>query len=438
MGEKNNRRTTKIHCQHLNTMESLANTIIGLSTDNQADFTKLQHLFKTSHTMEILAANKDQIDVVLFDAFNPSVQTYAYVHLLSVKANFPIANVDLYVKQVERLLEAPNPIQLSRCTLQLKIVCTKYVDILLQPNSSYKPMRGIKPLKQAITQSRKSPEHLTALHAQFTKLCLVSKCYHFALPLLQEDLFEFDRKGMNTTDYLLYFYYGGLVFVGMKRFSDAFNFFKRAFTAPAYVPSAIMVESYKKYALVSLILYGEIRSLPHYTSPVVSRHLKTVCKPYIEFGLLYAKNDVAQLREFYLSNQELIQQDNNVGLIKQAINSSYEQQIKMRTKCFLTLSLQDIAEGVKLPSIEEAEKYVLRMIEEGKICATINQKDGMVSFNDDPEQFNNNQFRDLMHERINKSIQLSQRVQNLNEGIKTSNTYLQKTLEGRSWGESYE
>jgi COP9 signalosome complex subunit 3 len=47
-----------------------------------------------------------------------------------------------------------------------------------------------------------------------------------------------------------------------------------------------------------------------------------------------------------------------------------------------------MASRVQLSSPKEAEKYVLHMIEDGEIFATINQKDGMVRFHDNPETYN--------------------------------------------------
>lgn len=107
-------------------------------------------------------------------------------------------------------------------------------------------------------------------------------------------------------------------------------------------------------------------------------------------------------------------QDNNMGLINQALSSLYKHNILRLTQTYLTLSLQDIANSVHLGSPKEAEMHVLRMvffshlclqgifcmvflfvffslfvpqIQDGEIFATINQKDGMVSFNEDPEQY---------------------------------------------------
>ncbi|KAM0866748.1 hypothetical protein ACQ4PT_042424 [Festuca glaucescens] len=50
---------------------------------------------------------------------------------------------------------------------------------------------------------------------------------------------------------------------------------------------------------------------------------------------------------------------------------------------------------------KEAEMHVLRMIEDGEIHATINQKDGMVSFHEDPEKSKSSE----MVEHIDSSIE---------------------------------
>lgn len=50
--------------------------------------------------------------------------------------------------------------------------------------------------------------------------------------------------------------------------------------------------------------------------------------------------------------------------------------IRRLTKTFLTLSLADVASRAGLSTPEEAEKWLVIMIEEGSIFASISQKDG--------------------------------------------------------------
>lgn len=58
--------------------------------------------------------------------------------------------------------------------------------------------------------------------------------------------------------FLLYYYYGGMIYTAVKNYERALYFFEVAITTPAVAMSHIMLESYKKYILVSLILHGTV------------------------------------------------------------------------------------------------------------------------------------------------------------------------------------
>lgn len=57
----------------------------------------------------------------------------------------------------------------------------------------------------------------------------------------------------------------------------------QAITTPAMAVSHIMLESYKKYILVSLILLGKVQQLPKYTSQIVGRFIKVSFKNKMDF-----------------------------------------------------------------------------------------------------------------------------------------------------------
>ncbi len=80
--------------------------------------------------------------------------------------------------------------------------------------------------------------------------------------------------------------------------------------------------------------------------------------------------------------------------------------IQRLTNTYVTMALSEIASQAKLASPAEAERYILRMvrgaravappsaprrygaqIDDGDIYATINQAEGVVSFQDDPNQY---------------------------------------------------
>lgn len=70
--------------------------------------------------------------------------------------------------------------------------------------------------------------------------------------------------------------------------------------------------------------------------------------------LLYSFDHLKEALHFY--------QDNNLGLVKQAVSSMYKRNIQRLTQTYLTLSHQDIANRVQLNSPKEAEMHVLQMV----------------------------------------------------------------------------
>lgn len=72
-------------------------------------------------------------------------------------------------------------------------------------------------------------------------------------------LLLFQLGGNNDSKhFLLYYYYGGMIYTAMKNYDRALYFFEVVVTVPAMVVSHIMLEAYKKYILVSLILHGKV------------------------------------------------------------------------------------------------------------------------------------------------------------------------------------
>ena len=88
------------------------------------------------------------------------------------------------------------------------------------------PIAAIQPLQQAISVLSASPEQLTGVHAQLLKVCLLSKNYHLAAPLLERDYFEVDARSVRASDFMTFYYYGGLVCLGLKRFTRACHHFR--------------------------------------------------------------------------------------------------------------------------------------------------------------------------------------------------------------------
>lgn len=209
-----------------------------------------------------------------------------------------------------------------------------------------------------------------------------------------------------------------MVYSAVKSYERALYFFEVAVSTPALAMSYIMLESYKKYILVSLILEGKISSIPKYSSQVISRFVKPLSHAYHELATAYETSSSDELRSVINKHRETFVRDVNLGLVKQVAASLYKKNIQRLTQTFLTLSLIDVANKVHLNGPNEAEKYILDMIKSGEIFASINQKDGMVVFKNDPEKYNTPEMFERIQMDITQVMELNKQIIKMEEEIK--------------------
>ncbi|RUS34350.1 hypothetical protein BC938DRAFT_481060 [Jimgerdemannia flammicorona] len=250
------------------------------------------------------------------------------------------------------------------------------------------PVLAIRPLVTAIQRLAPTPAHLTTLHYRFIKICLLSKHYKDALAVLDNDIEEVDpqtrwfgtcwlnncvftiletcqRLSINVEDVLLYHYYGGMAYIGMKRFDRALEFFSLVISSPSQVTSAIQIEAHKKYVLVSLLEHGKLLPLPKYTTQVVLRVFKNNCGGYLEFAQAFESLNVTRVKNEFAKVADMFTKDKNLGLARQVLQALYCRNIQQLTQTYMTLSLADIAKQVGLEgprAVHEAEELVVQMV----------------------------------------------------------------------------
>jgi COP9 signalosome complex subunit 3 len=250
-----------------------------------------------------------------------------------------------------------------------------------------KPKRGLLVIRDAIKKIQYDVNNngiirqnqLTTVHSDLLQLCLASKNFKLALELLSHDILDINKPSNSSFDpkYLLsFYYYAGSVYTTLKQFDDALFYFEQCLTVPAIALSHIMIEAYKKLTIVSLIHLGRLYTLPKYTSRLVVTQIKPICNVYHELAIAFSKYDQERLLDLNQKYADSFARDKNTGLVKQLQQSLFKKNIQKLTKTFITLSIVDIANKVKLGSAKMAENLILNMIKDGEIYATINQKDG--------------------------------------------------------------
>lgn len=228
-------------------------------------------------------------------------------------------------------------------------------------------MQGIQILTTAIEKIQLTESQLTPLHADLCQLCLCSKFFKPALKFLDVDVTTIaaaeDQQDSTTKYFLLFYYYGGLIYTALKDFEHALYYFEVAISTPASAMSHIMLESYKKFVLISLLLHGRQVAIPKFSSQVIMRFIKPLSQPYHELANVYTNNQSPEaVRAVITRHQEIYIRDSNMGLVKQVLSALYKKKIQRLTKTFLTLSLSDVASRASLSGPAEAEKYILNMV----------------------------------------------------------------------------
>ena len=152
---------------------------------------------------------------------------------------------------------------------------------------SWQLLVAIEPIKTAMLRLDPSTTCFTSTHLLFAHMCLQTRAYTLALPILGNDIFHFPRHTdktyqplmcsrhatsatfitaasgisdkLNYRDHLLYFLYGAMIYMVVKDWERALHFLEIVITAPvASGASMIQVEAFKKWILAGLLSKGRV------------------------------------------------------------------------------------------------------------------------------------------------------------------------------------
>ncbi|CAH0381158.1 unnamed protein product [Bemisia tabaci] len=377
---------------------------------------------------DVLVKYREQLPSVLesLDCQQHSLGVLAVLCLeLSTTAPMPPDTFEKAFLKVQEFLSTCNGEQIRLMPDSFAELCHHLTKNLIEFKT---PMRGIAILQKAIKKLQMSSTQLTPVHADLCQLCLLAKNFKPALEFLDIDMVSIGQENcsFDAKYFLLYYYYGGMIYAAVKQYHRALFFFEVAITTPASAVSFIMLEAYHKYILISLIIHGKIIPFPKYTSQIVARFIRPLSQAYHDLATAYATNNAEDVRNCLSKYHETYVRDNNVGLTKQVLSSLFKKNIQRLTRVFLTLSLSDVATKAQLSGPQQAVVYLIKMIEAGEIFATINQKDGMVMFHDDPEKYNNPEMMKKLENEISLCMDLNRKINQMEEEIDVNPQYVKK------------
>ncbi|KAG9311535.1 hypothetical protein JVU11DRAFT_7739 [Chiua virens] len=289
---------------------------------------------------------------------------------------------------------------------------------------------AIQPLFDLLTRYVPTLSHLTTIHPIFLKMCVSTRHFSAALPVLAHPVTTIDTStsDLHYNDNLVYHYAGGMVFAALKRWAEAQEFFEICACSPGSAAAAIQMEALKKLVLVQLIHDGKTTPPPKYIHPSLPRLLKGT--PYSAFVNAYPDNR-AQLRSI-VDSELIFATEKTLGLALQALERAPRWSIRKLTSTYLTLHLSDIAQAVGIENVNEVRALIVDMIASSEIAAQLSA-DGTVSFFDPPVQFEKADVdRVLAHAQEQAALLAS-----LEREMARSKEYLTKALKGKeeaAWG----
>eukprot|EP01060_Flectonema_neradi_P011172 TRINITY_DN1824_c0_g1_i1.p1 TRINITY_DN1824_c0_g1~~TRINITY_DN1824_c0_g1_i1.p1 ORF type:complete len:438 (+),score=51.38 TRINITY_DN1824_c0_g1_i1:58-1371(+) len=345
------------------------------------------------------------------------------------------AKTEAYLTQVEIFWSEMDVDKVvGSCPEELGRVSHKYTELCREQKI---PWRGLAPLLAAVEKVRPTVNHLTPFHSDFICLCLLDKQYAIAKELLSTTIYSIvpAATGVTPRDFATYYYYGGMIWLGLQEYHKALSFFETAVCLPATCLSAMATEAYKKYVLVSLILKGRVQ-LPKHCPNAVVKSLGKHCQHYYRYVVLYgAKGTTRQSLTNFIKGdpnasppvegaEKVFRTDNNYSLAMKTISAFVEQSIAKLTIVYETLKLSAICEKVDIESEDEAEKIITRMISAGRIVAHINDLTGVVTFVDSlPSNFCN-----AINTELQSIRDVTARIQQMDDSLLTSNEYILKQM----------
>lgn len=308
----------------------------------------------------------------------PELYTMGLVYLVALR---PLR--DEFTLSVETIIDRGSPAQLFGRPFALarfRSLIYRYAEHQVRHDHL---MRGINYTLKAATLFRPGDQFLTPAHGQCMMLCLRAKKYAFATRVLGERILTIsgDSTGVNATDYLLFQYYGGLIYGALHRYSEAIRCMESCLNTPGSTVSAIAVEAYKKYLLLGLIADGKVRPMPKRVSTFADRMYTSFTTEYIELASAIESRDTGAIEKLLRDHRDHFDADHNLGLIHLTLRSMTEKAILSLTKVYVTLSIKEIALQSGIAE-ELVTPLLVKMIGESSVYATISKSEGIVSFHD--------------------------------------------------------
>jgi COP9 signalosome complex subunit 3 len=269
-------------------------------------------------------------------------------------------------------------------------------------------LQAIPLLQNAILRLDPTSSTLTSTHHNFVRLCLYGKAFQAALPILEKTIYHLPAnvdkataaraarylcsetesstvylnpdhgltQKLTSRDYLEYHLYGAMIYMGLKQWEKAMSFLEIVLVAPTTAStSLIMVEAYKKWVLVGLLLNGKAPLLPKGANKTVIRNIHALARPYDCVVEAFASGHLFRLQGEVEEGQQFWLNDCNFGLVLQVYDAFRKFSVLRLANTYAALPLTEVARRTSPDPLDlvETASYITSLIVSGDLKATLTQ-----------------------------------------------------------------
>lgn len=179
---------------------------------------------------------------------------------------------------------------------------------------------------------------------------------------------------------LEYNYLRGLAFMSGRLWSKAATAFLQTLTHPAKERgvSNLMVEAHRKWLLSGVLSKGKTPALPSYTPPATAHSCKGINGTYADLAAAFTDNDSENLKNLYEEHRAVWQQEGNLLLIDEVMQSYQKWQILHLRNAYSHITLGQVLDftqnaytGRPLQNEQEAAELIQSMMNNGMLAATL-------------------------------------------------------------------
>jgi COP9 signalosome complex subunit 3 len=264
------------------------------------------------------------------------------------------------------------------CKRRLVSLCLSLGELCL---SLKEPKHGIIPLVAGLNCVLQGEANIiTPIHQMIFKLCLASKCYSKGASIVISQppmVMEPKVYGTSSADVLLYFYYGGMILTGLKRYGEALDMFVSALVTPAFQASVIAINAMKKYIVLSLLVHGEMKQPPPYTPAAVMKLIKTECEEYVDLADKVVNSGAVE--EYVQEKEDLWRADGTFGLIKLVLQGARRRTLANLGDVYTCMPKEKVFDCLSLKLGDDLDREMLKCAED---LAYIDDSSGLVHFSE--------------------------------------------------------